>query len=301
MEAFMASISVLHWHRFLGLAAAMTLAFAGAAGAQPSSGTPASGPAAMAPAMPGAAPIDRAKILSATGVFGDFSVYKLRGEYAMLPAADRKAAAAEVLAVIDRHKDKVTVDAYLTRGFDANSDYFLRVHAYDLVAAQGFLTDFRATRFGAYSEVTENLVGVTKGLNYISKDKAPALNTALFATTYTDPAPRYAIMIPVKKSAEWWNMPEQERMKAIVGHTETSLKYLVNVKRKLYHATGLSDADFITYFEVNDLEAFNNLSIALMEIPENKYQPRWGSPIVLGTIQTVESVVNTLSMTDRGM
>ena len=75
------------------------------------------------------APIDRAKILADLGVFGDFSVYKLRPDYGMLPAADRKAAAGEVLAVVAKHKDKVIVDAYLTRGFDAKSDYFLRVHA----------------------------------------------------------------------------------------------------------------------------------------------------------------------------
>lgn len=302
----MISILVPRRHRLqLGLAAAMSLALAGTALAQQGGGMPAPGPMPPAPMatapMAPMAPIDRAKILTDLGVFGDFAVYKLRPEYAMLPAADRKAAAAEVLAVVAKHKDKVIVDAYLTRGFDAKSDYFLRVHAYDLAAAQKFLTDFRATKFGSYSDVTENLVGITKGLNYITKQKSETLNAGLFAATYTDPAPRYAIMIPVKKNAEWWNMTPEQRLKEIEVHTAPTLQYLVNVKRKLYHSTGLSDTDFITYFETNDLGAFNNLLIALAQVPENKYHVRWGNPTVLGTIQSIDSVVNTLSDADRSM
>ena len=42
---------------------------------------------------------------------------------------------------------------------------------------------------------------MTKALNYITKAKSETLNAGLFAATYTDPAPRFAIMIPVKKSS----------------------------------------------------------------------------------------------------
>jgi chlorite dismutase len=42
-----------------------------------------------------------------------------------------------------------------------------------MAATQAFLVDFRATRFGMYSDVTEQLVGMTKPLNYVTKDKSP--------------------------------------------------------------------------------------------------------------------------------
>ncbi|CAB1369143.1 chlorite dismutase family protein [Denitratisoma oestradiolicum] len=245
-------------------------------------------------AMPG--PVDRTKILAAPGVFGNFSTYKVRPDYYKLSAAERKGAADEVMAVVDKHKDKVIVDAYLTRGFKAQSDYFLRVHAYDMAATQAFLIDFRATRFGMYSDVTENLVGMTKPLNYISKDKSPELNAGLSSATYMGDAPRYAFMIPVKKNAEWWNLSDAQRLKEMETHTIPTLGNLVNVKRKLYHSTGLDDTDFITYFETADLGAFNNLLLALAKVPENKYHVRWGNPTVMGTIQTFENVVKTLSM-----
>jgi chlorite dismutase len=252
--------------------------------------------AAMDQSAPMAGPVDRAKILAAPGVFGNFSTYKIRPEYYKLSAAERKGAAAEAMAVIDKHKNSVIVDVYLTRGFEANSDYFIRVNSYDMAATQAFLVDWRATRFGMYSDVTENLVGITKALNYITKEKSAELNTGLGSAKYSGDAPRFAVVIPVKKNAEWWNLSDEQRLKELEVHTLPTLAYLVNVKRKLYHSTGLDDTDFITYFETNDLGAFNNLLLALAKVPENKYHVRWGSPTVLGTIHSPEAVVSTLSM-----
>ncbi|MBF0426713.1 MAG: chlorite dismutase family protein [Magnetococcales bacterium] len=240
-------------------------------------------------------PIDRAKILTSPGVFGNFSTYKIRPDYYALPAGERDKAAAEVLAVVGKHKDKVIVDAYLTRGFKAQSDYLLRVHAYDMAATQAFLIDFRATLFGVHSDVTENLVGITKGLNYITKEKSPGLNPGLTSTSYSAEPPRYAIVIPVKKSAEWWNLSDEQRLKEMEAHTAPTLAFLSNVKRKLYHSTGLDDTDFITYFETADLAAFNSLLLSLAKVPENRYHARWGNPTVMGTIQTFEEVVRGLS------
>lgn len=272
------------------------LIFATGAGAQPALTTAAQQPAAPVSANAPAGPVDRAKILTAPGVLAAFSTYKVRSEYYRLAAAERKGAVEEVAAVLAKHKDKVIADVYLTRGFEAQSDYFIRVHGYDMVAVQNFLVDFRATRFGTYSDVTESLVGITKPLNYITKDKSPALNAGLTATSYNAEAPRFAFMIPVKKSAEWWNQPDEQRLKDMELHTLPTLVNLVNVRRKLYHSTGLDDTDFITYFETNDLGAFNNLMLALAKVPENKYHVRWGNPTVMGTIQSFETVVKTLSL-----
>lgn len=247
-------------------------------------------------AKPPMAMPDMTKILTAPGVFGNFSTYKVRPDYYKLSMAERKGAAAEVVAVVEKYKDKVKAEAYLTRGFEAQSDFFLRIHSYDMAATQAFLVDFRATRFGMNAEVTENLVGMTKALNYITKDKSPNLNAGLTGATYSDATPRYAFVIPVKKNADWWNLTDEQRLKEMETHTLPTLANLVNVKRKLYHSTGLDDTDYITYFETADLGTFNNLMLALAKVPENKYHVRWGSPTVLGTIQSFDSVVNTLSM-----
>lgn len=84
--------------------------------------------------------IERGKILTQPGVFGVFTMFKLRPEWSRVPSADRMKAAAEVKQLIEKHKNNVLVDLYLTRGLETGSDFFLRVHAYDLVKAQTFMT-----------------------------------------------------------------------------------------------------------------------------------------------------------------
>jgi chlorite dismutase len=244
-----------------------------------------------------AAALDRGNMLKSPGIFGVFSTYKVRPELYRLANAQRKGMAAEVTALADQYKDKIIVDAYLTRGLSAKSDFLLRVHGSDLAAVQKFMVDFRATRFGVMCDVTESLVGITKPLNYITKEKSATLNAGLSSASYSGDAPRYSIVVPIKKSAAWWNLSDEQRLKEMESHTHPTLQYLGNVKRKLYHSTGLDDTDFITYFETNDLGAFNNLMLSLAKVPENTYHVRWGSPTVLGTIQTLDSVVNTLTTT----
>lgn len=252
-------------------------------------------PAAAQQPAAGATAIERSKILKDPGVFGVFTMFKLRHEWDNVPSVKRKDAAAEVTKLIEKHKDNVLVDLYLTRGLETNSDFFLRVNAYDLAKAQTFMREFRSTTIGKNADVFETLAGVTKPLNYITKDKSPELNAALSSVAYSGDAPHYVIVIPVKKNAEWWNLPVEQRLKEMEAHTAPTLPYLVNVKRKLYHSTGLDDTDFITYFETDDLVAFNNLLILLASVPENKYHVRWGNPTTLGTILSPENVIKALS------
>jgi chlorite dismutase len=239
--------------------------------------------------------IERAKILVQPGVFGVFTMFKLRPEWFRVPAAERMKAANEVKQLIEKHKNNVLADVYLTRGLETGSDFFFRVHAYDLEKAQTFMRQFRSTSIGRNADVSETMVGLTKALNYITKTDSPALNTGLSSASYMGPPPRYTVVVPVKKSAEWWNIPADQRLREMEAHTAPTLAYLVNVKRKLYHSTGIDDTDFITYFETNDLAAFNNLMISLASVPENKYHVRWGSPTVLGTIHSPEAVMKALA------
>lgn len=239
--------------------------------------------------------MDRAKILKSSGVFGIVATFELDAAWNQMSVADRQGAPAEVAKLVEKHRDAVLLDAYLSRGISAGADYFLRVNTYDLAKGQAFLVDFGRTLVGRHSQVTETLVGVTKPLNYVTPEKSPDLNKGLKSATYQGGDPRYAIVIPVKKNAAWWNATAEERLAMAEGHTIPTLQHLVSVKRKLYHSTGLSDTDFITYFEMNDLVAFNNLVIALMSVPENLHHVRFGDPVIMGTIHSVEDVFGALA------
>ena len=239
--------------------------------------------------------VDPAKIMKDTGVYGLYNTFKVDPSYYTMSMADRGKAAAEVEALVAKHSKGVLVQAYLTRGFESESDFMLRLHAYEPLNAQAFLTDFAATSIGRHSTATLALIGVTKGLNHTTKKKSPELLEALKSTPYSAEAPKYAFMIPIKKNAMWWNRSEQEKLKLMEEHTVPTLPFLVNVKRKLYHSTGLDDTDFITFFETPDLVAFNDLNIELHSVAEMLDNTQYGRPIVMGAIMSVKDAIKTLS------
>lgn len=62
-----------------------------------------------------------------------------------------------------------------------------------------------------------------------------------------------AVLIPLKKSAQWWEMAQDERreiFEEVSHHTAVGLEYLPGVARQLHHCRDLGEPfDFLTWFE----------------------------------------------------
>ncbi|MCI0746680.1 MAG: chlorite dismutase family protein, partial [Verrucomicrobia subdivision 3 bacterium] len=109
------------------------------------------------------------------------------------------------------------------------------------------------------------LCGVTSNERYVTRlekdqlvDKQPALGRRE-ATC--------AALIPIRKTAAWWNLAQDERRRIFEEssqHIKTGLKYLPAVARRLHHCRDLGDNepfDFLTWFEFApaDSAAFDDL------------------------------------------
>jgi len=154
--------------------------------------------------------------------------------------------------------------------------------------------DLMGTTLGKYLQNTQTFNGITKPLNYVpgfSEDLQKVVKT-----TAPDPGPKpYVIVVPIRKDAEWWNMSQDGRSAMMKEHTEATVSYLKTVKRKLYHASGLDDLDFITYFETAKLDDFNSLVIGLERVRENRHNKQFGSPTLLGTIRPLDEILEILA------
>jgi hypothetical protein len=89
-----------------------------------------------------------------------------------------------------------------------------------------------------------------------------------------------AALIPIRKNAEWWAMPQDER-RAIFEeqsrHTDIGLGYLPEIARQLHHARDLGEPfDFITWFEFapEHTSLFNDLLDRLRATREWQYVDR---------------------------
>jgi chlorite dismutase len=236
------------------------------------------------------AAVDREKLLKDTGVYATFAVFKVDQDWWKLDKSARASAAAEVKAVFQKHGEQVTIDTYLLRGLAEKADFFVRIHSAELLNNQNFLVDLMGTALGKNLMNTHTFNGITKPLNYVPGFSEELQKTV--KTTAPDPGPKpYVIVVPIRKDADWWLTPQESRNAMMKEHTDATVAYLKTVKRKLYHASGLDDLDFITYFETAKLDDFNNLIIGLLKVKENRHNQRFGEPLLLGTIRPLDEIL----------
>jgi len=122
------------------------------------------------------------------------------------------------------------------------------------------------------SATSWRLAGVTSHARYVEKaekallaEKQPPLGRK---------EATFAALIPIRKSAAWWELGQDERreiFEAKSHHIEGTLKYLPQVARLIFHCRDLGEPfDFITWFEYAPEHAtmFEELVAMLRETEE---------------------------------
>ncbi|MEX5214799.1 MAG: chlorite dismutase family protein [Nitrospiraceae bacterium] len=237
--------------------------------------------------------LDREKLLSDPGVFATFAVFSVDDVWWRLDREARAKVGEEIKGALDKHGEQVVTDLYLLRGLSDRADLMLRLHSTELARHQHVVLDVLATSLGRYLRLVYTFHGITKPAIYVS-GFSDELKTTMKIPP--DPGPKpYAIVVPIRKDAEWWNLPQAARSEMMLEHAQVTSPYLRTVKRKLYHASGLDDLDFITYFETARLDEFHNLIMALERIKENRHNRRFGHPTLLGTVCTVEELAEVFA------
>ena len=126
------------------------------------------------------------------------------------------------------------------------------------------------------------LYGVTEEFHYTTVSQQRELGER--SPTELEPSDKTtAVLIPVKKSDDWWRLAQDERevffrtTSRHDGHIAIGARHVDGVFRKLYHSRHLPyacDYDFLTYFEFRDIyaPAFRRL---LKELRDVKRNPEW--------------------------
>lgn len=89
-----------------------------------------------------------------------------------------------------------------------------------------------------------------------------------------------AVLIPITKSAAWWELAQDERREIIEArsaHIATGIRYLPAVARRLHHSRDIGEPfDFVTWFEFapSDTASFYELVSMLRKTEEWRYVER---------------------------
>ena len=122
------------------------------------------------------------------------------------------------------------------------------------------------------------LRGVARHDRYVTAEERKSLT--VLSAPLGRPSSTAAALIPIKKSAEWWALPQDER-RAIFEershHIAASLGYLPRIARRLHHGRELGEPfDFLTWFEFApaDSAAFDELCGVLRATAEWSFVER---------------------------
>jgi len=125
-----------------------------------------------------------------------------------------------------------------------------------------------------------SLRGVTSHERYVTRAEKTKL--AASQPELGRPEATAAAFIPIRKSAAWWALTQDERRAVFEessAHIRIGLDYLPAVARRLHHCRDLPENapfDFLTWFEFTpgDAVAFDELLHRLRETPEWRYVER---------------------------
>lgn len=122
------------------------------------------------------------------------------------------------------------------------------------------------------------LQSFTSNIRYAIRDEVNALQAVQPVLNRSEAF--CAVLIPIKKSAQWWEMPQDER-RAIFEeeshHTAVGLEYLPGVARRLLHCRDIGEPfDFLTWFEFapEHTKAFDELLLRMRASKEWEYVER---------------------------
>lgn len=125
-----------------------------------------------------------------------------------------------------------------------------------------------------------SLRGVTSHDRYVTREEKARLVAS--QPEIGRPEATAAVFIPIRKSAAWWALTQDER-RAIFEESSTHIRigldYLPAVARRLHHCRDLAENppfDFLTWFEFEPAEAvaFAELLHRLRETPEWRFVER---------------------------
>ena len=124
-----------------------------------------------------------------------------------------------------------------------------QVMAQSAVAGPGLPPAARVDDAGAIPGAAWTLQGVASNQRYATR----AEDTELRAVQegLGRPAARHAALIPIRKSAAWWGLPQDERRALFAqAHHAIGMATLPQVARRLLHGRDLGEPfDFLTWFE----------------------------------------------------
>ena len=218
--------------------------------------------------------------------FVDFLVFKVDPAWRRLNEKERQEGREEFARVIEGCKTQVTTYPYSTVGLKAGTDLFLWRIGSSLDTLQETTGLLLKTGLGRYLEIVQSFLGLIRHSTYVKKQE-PQEQAVLSSDRL-----RYLIFYPFVKTTDWYLFSKEVRQGMMNQHIRIGHEYQA-VRQVLAYSFGLDDQEFIVAYETNDLQAYQDLVMALREVEVRRYTLR-DTPVITGIHRPLEEVLTLI-------
>lgn len=158
---------------------------------------------------------------------------------------------------------EIRTHAYATLALKAGTRFMLHLNAETPDAIQLMARDLLRTGLGRHLRISYTLLGMTRASQYSPKH-APKESAP-------ETPHRYLVVYPFTKTTEWHLMPYDERRSIMKAHVDVGRTYSEKISQLLLYSYGIDDHEFIVSYQMDSLEEFQSLVMAMRETESRRH------------------------------
>jgi chlorite dismutase len=219
--------------------------------------------------------------------------YKARPSWRQLPAAERAAARADLLTLLEPYTERLVVlRAFSTLGTRADADFMLWLVSERLEDFQELQSDVLRSSMGAHLDTAYSYLAMTRRSQYVDRHVHADGEGEGRRTRVRPTGRKYLFVYPMVKKRPWYRLSQEERQRAMDEHIRVGHEF-PRVKINTSYSFGLDDQEFVVAFETDYPADFLDLVEKLRGGEASAYTER-ETPIFTCVAGSIAEVVELL-------
>jgi chlorite dismutase len=198
-----------------------------------------------------------------------YNFYQVDPLWRRLPDEERKAHREEFDAVVAEFSGRIEIRPYSLVGLRAEVDFLLWILGWTLEEMQEFSAAVNATGLGKYLKTAYSYLSLSRPSPYVDDHEHEGQEGRQKVIRPQSPDHPYLVVYPFAKTAEWYQLPLEERQRMMNEHFEVGHKY-PGVRNNTSYSFGIDDQEHVVAFDVSNIDEFLEL---LMELREAEARP----------------------------
>jgi chlorite dismutase len=200
-----------------------------------------------------------------------YSFFHILPGWRQLPAEERAADKAELVAIVQRHAAELPLRAYSTVGARGDVDFCLRIWSPEIEAFAALHTELAASRLGRHLTQPHSFLAMLRKSVYVHLERSK--QDPGRGMTHDPAGRKYLFIYPFVKTRPWYMLSMEDRQRMMDEHIAIGRSY-PSITINTSYSFGLDDQEFVVAFEGDKISDFLDLVMELRAAEASQYTLR---------------------------